>query len=258
MLNWGSNMDWFSVIKIDKDKIDKTVKFLETGGSTHSFISKIVEMCGKEIWLGEKIPTSFIMEIMRLKNKTSRKLSTEQAVFISNFTIAGSKILSLYKVPDVIKKFLRNKKQHAGFLFRRRGRDRIYTSSRGDIFTKKFSITYMARYETTKAGPNRKVNMSPIEKNTIIIKTRLFVISIPRCTIDEFIALKKGLKTFLPSLNAYLLKTSNNYRNNFERTHDVTNEPVEEIKIMYSFASMGPNPFKRKDDKDNNGDVVAS
>jgi len=250
-------MDWFSIIKIDKDKIDKTIKFLETRESTNQFITKIVQKCGEEIWLGEKIPTSFIMETMRFKNKKGHKLKTNQAVFISNFTIAGSKILSLYKVPDVVKKFLRNKKQHSGFRLRRRNNDRVYTLGR-DIFSKEFSITYMAKYETTRAGLNRKEFMSPVKKNTIIIRTKLFVISIPMCTIDEFIALKKGLKTFLPSIKAYLLKTSNNYRNTFEKTHDVTNEPVEEIKVMYRFASIGPNPFKREDDKDDKGGTVAS
>ena len=258
MLNWGSNMDWFSIIKINKDKVEKTVEFLQSGESTHLSISTILQECAKEIWLGEKIPTSFILETMRYKNKEGHKLKTNQAIFINNFTIAGSKILSLYKVSDVVKKFLRNKKQQIGFKIGRRGRNKVYTSLGGDIFTKDFSITYMARYETTKAGPNRTVQMLPREKNRIIIKTKLFVISIPLCTIDEFIALKKELKTFLPSLKAYLLKTSNNYRNNFERTHDVTNEPVEEIKMMYKFASIGPNPFKRKDDKDDKGGTVAA
>lgn len=258
MLNWGPNMDWFSIIKIDKDKVEKTVEFLKTRESNNHFINIIVQECVEEIWLGEKIPTSFILEAMRFKNKEGHKLKTNQAVFISNFTIAGSKILSLYKVPDVIKKFLRNKKQYASFKIGRRGPHRLYTSLGGDIFTKDFVIVYMARYQTTDAGPNRKRTLMPIQKNTIIIKTKLFVISIPMCTIDEFIALKKGLKTFLPSLKAYLLKTSNDYRNTFEKTHDVTNEPIEEIKIMYRFVSMGPNPFKREDDKDDKGGTVAS
>ena len=254
MLNWGPNMDWFSIIKIDKDKVERTVKLLESRKIYNMRTHEIVKKCGAEIWWGEKIPTSFIIETMKYKNKNSHKLTTDQAVFFTNFTIAGSKLLSLYKVPDVVKNFIKNKKPTVSM----RSRDRVYTSLGGEINTKDFALLYMVSYEKTKAGPNRKVKLLPNTKNRIVIKTRLFVISIERCTIDEFIALNKALKTFLPSLNAYLYKTSTNYRNYFQKTHNVTNEPVVEIKTMYRFANIGPNPFKRKDDKDNNGDVVAS
>lgn len=254
MLNWGPNMDWFSIIKIDKDKVERTVELLESKIIYSRHTHEIVKKCGAEIWWGEKIPTSFIIETMRYKNKQGSKLTTDQAVFLSNFTIAGSKLLSLYKVPDVVKNFIKNKKPTVSG----RNRERLYTSLGGEINTKDFAVVYMVSYEETKPGPNRTVRLLPNTKNRILIKTRLFVISIEMCTIDEFIALKKALKTFLPSLNAYLYKSSNNYRRYFQKTHNVTNEPVVEIKTMYKFVNIGPNPFKRKDDKDDKGGTVAS
>ena len=100
----------------------------------------------------------------------------------------------------------------------------------------------------------------PLKTNPIYIRTRLFSIKIEGCTIDEFIDLSNSLKTTLPSLNLWLARY-NIYLgpDKLDKTNNVTNLSASEIKEMFLYSDYdGPNPFNRKDDKDNNGDVVAS
>tara|TARA_R100001463_G_scaffold109803_2_gene164512 strand:+ start:389 stop:1150 length:762 start_codon:yes stop_codon:yes gene_type:complete len=249
--------NWFSIIKIDKEKVEKTIKFIESGTNTIAGgqLSRIVEAVGQEIWLGKKMPISFRTEQMRYKNKYVKEMSVEEANFYSNFVVAGSKLLTLYKVPNNIKSFLSTKK----VTIKRRGRrDRTQIVERFGDANRDFQILYLAGYNK-KTGPKYSF-YRPYRTNKVIIRTRLFNIIIKSCEINEFIILSKGLKTFLPSLEAFLLRFDNKYGpERLDKTDNVTDLSAEDIVSMFLFSSDdGPNPFNRKDDKDDNGDVVAS
>ena len=253
MLNWGSSMDWFSIIKIDKDKVERTVKFLEKGKKNlSSAINEVVLAAGKEIWLGEKVPTSFRARQLKVRNKYSQVLNVEEATFFSNFASAGTKLLTLYEVPNSVKTFLNRKKISVKW---RKRSFALQTNIVVGIPDKDFQIVYMAGYSRKKRGGRR-----PLKTNKIFIKTRLFSIVVEGCTINEFIALSKALKPILPSLNMWLARYDISYGSSrLDKKDDVTDLPVREIVELYLFSEFDiPNPFNRKDDKDNNGDVVAA
>ena len=113
----------------------------------------------------------------------------------------------------------------------------------------------MAAYSRKKRG-----GRMPLKTNKIFIKTRLFTIAVEGCTINEFIALSNSLKPVLPSLNMWLSRYDISYGSSrLGKTDEVTNLSPREIGELYLLSGFdGPNPFNRKDDKDNNGDVVAA
>ena len=253
MLSWGPSMDWFSIIKIDKDKVERTVKFLESGKKNLStLINEIVLAAGREIWLDKKVPSTFKTRQLQNKNKYSRVLNVEEATFLSNFAVAGTKLLTLYEVPNSVKTFLNQKKN--SIKWRRRSLA-FQTNIVVGIPDKDFQIVYMAGYSRKKRGGRK-----PLKTNKIFIKTRLFSIVVEGCTINEFIALFKALKPILPSLNIWLARYDISYGTNMlDKKTDVTDLPVRDIIELYLFSGFdGPNPFNRKNDKDDKGGTVAA
>ena len=184
MLSWGSSMDWFSIIKIDKDKVERTVKFLERGKKNFSIglnlMGEIVIASGKEIWLDKKIPSTFRTKQLQNKNKYSRNMNVEEANFLSNFAVAGAKILTLYEVPNSVKTFLKEKQTRIKW---RKRNLAVQTRIIMRIPDKDFQIVYMASYSKSPRG--RRV---PLKLNKVFIGTRLFSVVVPDCTINEFIA----------------------------------------------------------------------
>ena len=92
--------NWFDIVKFEKGKFAKDL-FHQSG----SAFTNIKRAIFREVWLGEKIPVKFRMEMR--KEAGSRKYTVEESQVISKFAISGSKAFISYTVPPPIQAFVK-------------------------------------------------------------------------------------------------------------------------------------------------------
>ena len=219
--------NWFDIVKFEKGKFAKDL-FHQSG----SVFIDIRRAIFKEVWMGEKIPANFRMEIKR--EAGMQKYTLEQSQVMSKFAISGSKPFISYTVPSDIKRIIKKYYQADKHQFRMYGEHRkMEASIDGNLWWDK-KMGVKRRFLINAEEPN---DFLQYYTNRISILTPLFRLRFKRISFEEFIKVYDFIKNTFTINDATLSQRMDDSRIHKYFTDyqlDIKNTTTKEMQELFT------------------------